>query len=317
MPRDRTAILRSPEFLRHDTGEHPERAARLVVIDRELDRRGLLDGRPELPFAPASDDAIVAVHDPALLGFLAAVADAGGGWITPDTVVRRESLDVARLAAGAGVAMVDALIDGAIDRGMVLARPPGHHATVDEAMGFCLLNTVAIAAARARARGVERIAIIDWDVHHGNGTQDIFYDSGSVLYCSLHQSPLYPGTGATEETGTGEGVGTTLNVPLPPRTGGEVFLAAFHERIAPAIDAFAPGLLLVSAGYDAHRDDPIGGLRLPDESFRALMRDAVAFADRLCDGRLGVVLEGGYDVDALARCVADAIEILDGAAPAG
>ena len=317
MPRDRTAILRSPEFLRHDTGEHPERAARLVAIDREITRRGLLDGRPELPFAPASDDAISAVHDPALLAFLTAVADAGGGWITPDTVVRRESVDVARLAAGAGIAMVDAVVAGEIDRGMVLARPPGHHATADEAMGFCLLNTAAIAAAHALARGIERVAIIDWDVHHGNGTQDIFYDSGSVLYCSLHQSPLYPWTGAAEEAGTGEGVGFTVNVPLPPDTGGEDFLAAFRKRIVPAIDAFVPGLLLVSAGYDAHRDDPIGGMRLTDETFRELMRDTIAIANRSCGGRLGIVLEGGYDVDALARCVADAIEILDNAAPAG
>jgi acetoin utilization deacetylase AcuC-like enzyme len=150
-------------------------------------------------------------------------------------------------------------------------------------------------------------------VHHGNGTQDIFYGSGSVLYCSLHQSPLYPGTGAAAETGTGQGEGTTLNVPLPPGTDGDAFLGAFRERIVPAIEAFAPRLLLVSAGYDAHRDDPISGLELTDETFGDLMRDAIDLADRSCGGRLGVVLEGGYDVNALARCVADAIEILDAA----
>ena len=312
MTRLRSAVLRSPEFFRHDTGEHVERAARLAAIDRELGRRNLLDDRATVYFGAADDEAILRVHTAAHLRGLEEFARAGGGWLDSDTVVRPESMDVARLAAGAATTAVDAILDGSIDRAFILARPPGHHATPDRAMGFCLLNSVAIAAAQAIASGLGRVAILDWDVHHGNGTQDIFYGRSDVLFCSLHQSPLYPGTGSPQETGRGTGVGSTVNVPLPAGTTDDTFLAAFRSRIAPAIVTFRPQLLLISAGYDAHEQDPVGGMRLTDAGFRELMSETVALAERVCDGRLLVVLEGGYDVSALARCVADAIEILDG-----
>ncbi len=310
--RSRTAIIRSTAFLRHDTGEHPERSARIIAVDCELERRRLLGNRPTVPCSPASDEAILRVHTPAMLTHLESVAAAGGAWVDTDTVVRPESVDVARMAAGGAINAVDAIMNGLIDHAFVVARPPGHHATAGRAMGFCLLNSVAIAAAHAIASGLDRVAIIDWDVHHGNGTQDIFYGRADVLYCSLHQSPLYPGTGATRETGAGAGIGYTVNVPMPPGTDDERFLAAFRHDILPAIDRFAPQLLLISAGYDAHGNDPIGGMSLTGEGFETLMREALAIAVLHCQGKVVAVLEGGYESRTLARCVAGAICELDG-----
>jgi acetoin utilization deacetylase AcuC-like enzyme len=203
------------------------------------------------------------------------------------------------------------MLAGTIDRAFVIARPPGHHATAGQSMGFCLLNTVAIPAAHAIDSGLERVAILDWDVHHGNGTQAIFYGRADVLYCSLHQSPLYPGTGAREETGVGPGTGYTLNAPLPPGTDDAAFLDTYRTAIMPAIDRFAPQLLLISAGYDAHADDPIGGMALTDSGFQTLMAEAVALANRRCQGKVLAILEGGYESQVLARCVTDAIGSLD------
>ncbi len=311
-PRSRTAIVRSTAFLRHDTGDHPERSARIIAVDCELERRRLLGNRPAVTCSPVADEEILRVHTSAMLAHLEAVAVSGGAWLDGDTVVRPDSMDVARMAAGGAVNAVNAVISDLIDHAFVIARPPGHHATAERAMGFCLLNSVAIAAAHAIASGLQRVAIIDWDVHHGNGTQDIFYGRDDLLYGSIHQSPLYPGTGAARETGAGEGVGKTINVPLPPGTDDERFLAAFRHDIVPAIDRFAPQLLLISAGYDAHRDDPIGGMALSDEGFQDLMREALALAERHCAGKLLAVMEGGYDARALGRCVADAISLLDG-----
>jgi len=316
--RSRTAILRSTVFLGHDTGDHPERASRIIVIDCELERRKLIrPPRPTIACTPADDEAILRVHAPELLQRLERVTAAGGGWIDPDTVARVDSLDVARVAVGGAINAIEAIVAGRIDRAFLIARPPGHHATRDRAMGFCLLNTVAIAAAHARSRGFERIAILDFDVHHGNGTQDIFYGRSDVLYCSLHQalrpdgSLLFPGTGDARENGTGAGTGYTLNVPLPPGTGDAGFLDALRSQVIPAIDRYAPDLLLLSAGFDAHHDDPLANLEVSDAGFRSVMDEAVATANRHCGGRLLAVLEGGYDAPALAGCVADAISVLD------
>lgn len=311
--RSRTAIVRSSAFLKHDTGNHPERSSRIIAIDCALEQGRLLGGRPSVACTPATDTAILRVHTPALLAHLESVASSGGAWLDSDTVVRPESVDVARMAAGGAINAVDAIVTGEIDRAFVIARPPGHHATADQAMGFCLFNTVAIAAAHAIERGLERVAIIDWDVHHGNGTQDIFYGRADVLYCSLHQSPLYPGTGERGETGAGAGGGYTVNVPLPPGTADERFLSAFRRDIVPAINRYAPQLLVISAGYDAHRDDPVGGMALTDQGFQTLMREAISLAEVHCGSRLLAVLEGGYEPRALARCVTDAVTMLDGA----
>ena len=310
--RQRTAILHDRAFLGHNTRNHVERAARIAAIDRMLEREHLLDDRPVIAWTPATDEAILRVHSATLLDSLKATVASGGAWIDQDTVVRPDSLQLARLAAGGAVCAVDALLEDTIDRAFVIARPPGHHATPDRAMGFCLLNTASIAAAHAIASGAERVAILDWDVHHGNGTQDIFYRRSDVFYASLHESPLFPGTGMEHETGAGDGLGTTLNVPLPAWTGGRTYLDIVRRQVIPALDRFAPGLLIVSAGYDAHADDPLGSLDLTDTDFDALMQEAVTFSSRH-GGKLLAVLEGGYDADALARCVAGAIRVLDGA----
>lgn len=307
----RTVLFRSPAFTQHDTGAHPERPERMLAIECELARRDLLTGRPEVPFARATPDEIARVHDPGLLTTLDAIASGGGGWIDSDTIVRPESVDVARLAAGAGIAAVDTVLADEMTCAFVIARPPGHHATASRSMGFCLLNTAAIAAAHALAAGASKVAILDWDVHHGNGTQDIFYDRADVLYCSLHQSPFYPGTGSRQETGRGAGAGTTLNIPLRARSGDTQYRAHLEQTIGPAISAFAPDLLLISAGYDAHADDPLGGMTVTDAGFQAIAKFALGLARTDCQGRVIAILEGGYDSQALARCVADAIAAFD------
>ncbi len=220
---------------------------------------------------------------------------------------------MATLAAGAAIAAVDAALDGLAPRSLALVRPPGHHATPTRGMGFCLINSVAVAAAHALARGLERVLIIDWDVHHGNGTQDAFVESDRILYCSVHQSPLYPGTGAASERGRGRGEGFTLNIPLPPGQGDDVYRRAFDDRLLPAARAYRPELVLVSAGFDAHRADPLAGMRLTEAGFADLARRADDLADGCAGGRLVAVLEGGYDPDALARSVATVLRVLDGA----
>ncbi len=309
MPPALTAILRDDAFAGHDTGMHPENPQRYRAILAALDDAGLLDDERDLPHQPASDEAILRVHTADHLHLLTAIAEQGGGWIDADTMVAPDSLDAARRAAGAAIAATDAALDGR--RAVALGRPPGHHATANQAMGFCLLNSIAIAAAHARQRGAERIAIVDWDVHHGNGTQDIFYDVAEVWYASIHQSPLYPGTGDPNETGRGSGAGTTRNCPLPPGSGDREWLAAFDARVTPFIEASRPDLILLSAGFDAHRDDPIGGCQVTDDGFAALVAHTRDLADRLCGGRLAVVLEGGYDPEALGRCVVRTVRELD------
>ena len=312
-----TLVFRHPAFAGHDTRPHPENPDRIRAIEAELARRNLLADRPEPVWAPAMEEQITRVHDPALLTTLEKITRVGGGWIDADTTVLPDSLAAARLAAGAGVAAVDAIRASNAKTAFVLGRPPGHHATADRAMGFCLLNTIAIAAAHARATGFARVAIIDWDVHHGNGTQDIFYDRDDVLFCSVHRHgwPFFPGTGDADERGRGPGQGFTLNVPLAAGAGDADVCAALAEHIAPAVERFRPELILLSAGYDAHVVDPLGGLAVTDEGFRALAKATKGLADRLCGGRLIAVLEGGYHPQALARGVADTVEILDGVAP--
>ena len=306
----RTVLFHSPAFQGHHTGTHPENPWRMVAIDRELNARGLLANRPDAGFTLASREAISRIHDPYLIDDLEATGGRAG-WIDADTMAGPDSFEVARLAAGAAIAAVDAVKEGPSRRAFVIARPPGHHATPTRSMGFCLLNSVAIAAAHALHHGLRRVAILDWDVHHGNGTQDAFYERSDVLFVSLHRAPFYPGTGASSETGTGAGEGFTLNIPLRAGTGDTTYLHTMHSLVVPAIDAFAPDLLLVSAGYDAHVDDPLGGMAVTESGFQAFTRVALDLANRLCGGRLVLILEGGYDPPALARCVADAVELMD------
>lgn len=308
-----TRLYHHPAFAGHDTTPHPENPSRVIAIDAELQRRGLLHDRPSPVWEPASDEQILRVHDARLLSSLEQLVASGGGAIDPDTIIFPDSLDVARLAAGAGIHAIESIAAGEAATAVVLARPPGHHATKDRSMGFCLLNTVAITAAHALARGFKRVAIIDWDVHHGNGTQDIFYDRADVFFCSSHRYDryFYPGTGGITERGTGAGTGFTLNVPLSIGDGDRAITAAMEQRILPAVRSYQPDLLLVSAGFDAHIEDPLGGLRVTDEGFHTLAMRTRDLSRELTGGRLVAVLEGGYHLVASARCVGDMIEVLD------
>jgi len=308
-----TALYRSPEFARHDEPSHVENQRRLIAIDEALQANGLLDGRPAPRFDRATFEQLARVHEPGYLEGLERAAERGGGWIDSDTYVGPDSARVAALAAGAATAAVEAALNGSLPRSFVLARPPGHHARPMTGMGFCLFDTIAVGAAEALARGVERIAIVDWDVHHGNGTQEIFYDTDQVFFTSIHQWPLYPGTGSAGETGVGAGEGFTLDIPLAAGAGNAEYLQVFDEQILPTLRAYEPELVLVSAGYDCHRDDPLGGMRLDEEGFAEMTRRVVDLAEATAQGRIVLVLEGGYDPPALARSVVRTIGVLDGA----
>jgi len=240
------------------------------------------------------------------------VSDSGGGHMDPDTYVSAGSYEIACLAAGGVVRATDAVVEGEVLRAFAAVRPPGHHATDQHSMGFCLFNNVALAAKRALSRGISRILIVDWDVHHGNGTQDIFYDDGRVLYVSVHQGGIYPGTGTIPETGRGAGVGTTMNVPLPDGAGDEAFLRFGKDLLAPVARRFRPELILVSAGYDAHYQDPLAELEVTTAGFSALAQQVVALADELCRGRVVACLEGGYHLDALGASVAATVAAFRG-----
>ena len=309
--RERAALFRSATFYEHDTGAHPENASRLAAIDDALERQNLLSGRPDIPFSEAPNDALARVHDPRYIAGVREFAVRGGGWLDADTPVGPNSVDIAALAAGASIAAVDAALDGRAKRGFVLGRPPGHHATPTRGMGFCIFNTVAVAAAHALNRGLDRVMIVDWDVHHGNGTQDAFYESDQVLFCSIHQWPLYPGTGAGSERGAGRGVGYTINVPLAAGADDVAYANTFDQVILPAADDFRPQLVLISAGFDAHADDPLGGMRVSDQGFGELARRVVDIAETHGGGRVIAILEGGYDPPALAASVVATLAALD------
>jgi acetoin utilization deacetylase AcuC-like enzyme len=322
--RARAALFRSLRFRDHDTYSppsptppeggvsHPENAGRLIAIDGALERLDLLRDRPEIPFLTASDDALTRVHDPRYIAGVREFAAQGGGWLDGDTFVGPQSVEIAALAAGAGIAAVDTALDGQARHGFVLPRPPGHHATPARGMGFCLFNTIAIAAAHALNRGLERILIVDWDVHHGNGTQDAFYDTDAVLFISMHQSPLYPGSGAASERGAGRGDGYTINLPLPAGCDDRAYADVFDRVILPAANAYRPRFVLVSAGFDAHANDPLANMRLSDQGFAELARRVVQIGDDHASGRVVAVLEGGYDPEALAASVVATLAVLDG-----
>jgi len=273
---------------------------RLKAVHDAIDRAHLHEALTmvEAPMAPI--EAIAGVHTPDLVAKIQQVSAAGGGRIDPDTVAAPASFDAARHAAGAGLESVRRLQSGEADTAFCAVRPPGHHATKFESMGFCLFNNVAVTAT-ALADAGERVVIIDYDAHHGNGTQDIFYADPRVMFVSFHQWPCYPGTGRIDEAGQGEAVGTTINVPLPPRATGDVYNQAWDRHVAPAIDAFAPTWVLVSAGFDAHRSDPITDMGLTAGDYAVLTARVLEFAPAQ---RRIVFLEGGYDLGALTETAA-------------
>ncbi len=309
------AVVYDDTFLLHDYPGHPETAARLRAITDRLATDPALRGLPATPAPDADVEMLRAVHTDRHIAGIEHAARGGGGWLDGDTYCTPQSYDVALRAAGAAMRVTEMVMGGESRSAFALVRPPGHHATPSQAMGFCLFNNAAVAARAAqRLHGAERVAIVDIDVHHGNGTQDVFYDDASVLYCSLHQWPLYPGTGRAAETGTARAEGTTVNVPLPPGTGAEQWLAAFETRVATALVAHRPDLIVVSAGYDAHAADPLAELRLATETYAQVAARLAEIAGELCGGRTVWVLEGGYDLDALATSVGATLQALEAAA---
>ena len=304
-------LVATPAEDHHDPGAgHPERAARLLAAMAGLDDVPDRDAIVRLPPRLASPAELSVVHDPGYLEALADLCAAGGGALDPDTAVSPGSWETARTTAGAGLAAIEALQGNGGQAAIVLGRPPGHHATRDGGMGFCLINNIAVSAGTLAAAG-ERVVILDWDVHHGNGTQDIFWSDPRVLYLSIHQWPLYPGTGRSDDRGSGQGQGATINLPLPAGGTGDVYLSLFDEVIGPSIERFAPTWILISAGFDAHRDDPLADMQLTAGDFADLTARVAGLAP---PGRLALFLEGGYDLPALRKSVGACAARLVGAA---
>ncbi len=307
-------LISSPRFVDHRTPDgHPERPARAEVMARVAARWAAGGGRTAVP-EPVADEALARVHDGRYLADVAATAGRRAR-LDPDTWTSPDSVAVARLAAGAALAAVDHALDRGAP-GLAFVRPPGHHAERARAMGFCLYNNAAAAAAHALARGLERVAVVDYDVHHGNGVQWIFYDDPRVLYVSTHQHPFYPGTGAADDVGRGAGAGTTVNAPLAAGAGDADLDRVFRDVVMPILGAYAPDAVVLSAGFDAHAADPLGGMRLTAEGYATLTRRLWAFAAGRCAGRLAVVTEGGYDLRALEDCLDGTLEVCAADPPA-
>ena len=295
------AIHYDAAYERHDTGpHHPESAERYRVLRAAL--AGLPEEFPRLPGRRASVQDILLAHEHYYHDLVYRDVESFAHQLrTGDTAICEESYDVALEACGAVLGAADAVMRGEVSSAFCAVRPPGHHATADRGMGFCIFNHVAIAARHLQQRhGLNRVAIIDWDVHHGNGTEAIFIEDPSVFYLSLHEEHIYPFTGAASERGRGAGEGTNLNIPLPHASDGKIALAEWDQQITPAIDAFRPDFLLVSAGFDSRVDDPIGGLRWTDETFATMTQRCVELAEKWCGGRIVSVLEGGYNPAGLA-----------------
>ncbi len=313
-----TAIISGPVFQAHDTGRHPENASRVAALDKMA--TGLL-AAPESKFiklepTPASLEQIEAVHNQGYVSRLKRYCEQGGGQLDMNTLVSSRSFEVATYAVGGLISGVKAVLDGEAANAFGLVRPPGHHAVAREALGFCLFNNVAIAARYLLdVCRLERILIVDWDVHHGNGTQDIFYDDPRVLFFSSHQAGIYPGSGSLWEVGQGRGKGFNLNLPLPGGSGDAIFEYAYESILEPIAARFKPEFVLVSAGYDGHWRDPLAGLNLSTAGYARLTGRIKQIADSYCQGRLALTLEGGYDLTALTASVEATLKVLAGATP--
>jgi acetoin utilization deacetylase AcuC-like enzyme len=311
----RAAIIRDPLCLLHTNGPgHPESRERLEAIDRMLASFPERDRLEEMPAREASFEELARVHRPEYIHSIEATRQRPFTMLDPDTGAGPESYAAALRAAGGVLRAVDAVLEGGLGGAFALIRPPGHHAEADRAMGFCLFNNVAVAASYALERqGLKRVLIVDWDVHHGNGTMHAFYDRPEVLYFSVHQYPHYPGSGSVQEIGRGRGAGYTVNVPLPGGQGDADYLAVFHQVLLPVARQFSPELILVSAGFDAHQEDPLADMRLSSAGFGDLAAVLRGLAAERCPGRLALALEGGYQLEALTEGVAAVLtELLDG-----
>lgn len=311
-----TGFVCHADYLEHDTGAwHCESATRLKGIVDGIKKSGLARKLVELDMEPARVDQIEKIHSRAYIEHVNRLCESGGGYLDGDTPVCARSYKVALLAAGGAISAARAVTGREVTNAFCTVRPPGHHAEHDHGMGFCLFNNVAIAARFLRdEQRLGKVAIIDWDVHHGNGTQCAFYADPTVFFASIHQYPFYPGTGSERETGEGAGRGYTLNVPLRGGSGDKEYLAAFDGTIIPAVRKFSPDFILVSAGFDAHVADPIGGMNVTTEGFGRMTEKVKSLAEDACAGRLVSVLEGGYDLDALAESVVAHVSVLLGEA---
>ncbi|MGQ9586320.1 MAG: histone deacetylase family protein [Anaerolineae bacterium] len=299
-----TGYVYDPIFLEHDLRGHPENRERLRQIMEALEGHGVLRDMVQVPAVPVSLERLQRVHSPAYVEQVRRISERGGGSLDPDTYVSRRSYEAALAAAGGLVALTEAVLAGELENGFALVRPPGHHAERDEGMGFCLFNNVAVAALAAlEEHRLERVLIVDFDVHHGNATQNTFYRDPRVLYFSTHQYPYYPGTGHWREIGEGPGQGYTVNVPLSAGVGDEGYQAIFDELLFPLAERYQPELILVSAGYDAHWNDPLAGMLLSVSGYAHLARTLVALAQEVCGGRLVFTLEGGYHLQVLREGV--------------
>ena len=308
-----TLLYTHPSSFAHETGSHPENAGRIRAIEAALDGASL-SGLVAVEPPRATQEQLARVHDPDHLASLAAFCAGGGGMIDLDTVASQGSWEAALRAAGAACDALERMLAGEDSSAFCALRPPGHHAETDKAMGFCLVNQVAVAAAHACSRGAERVLVFDWDVHHGNGTEAIFKDSSSVLYASVHGWPLYPGTGDIGYTGEGEGEGYTVNMPVPNGSGDELFTALAEHVVAPIVREFEPGLVAISAGFDAHREDPLASCEVTEAGFRSMAAQLADVAAHVGAPVL-VCLEGGYDLGALGRSVVAMLEGLADPAP--
>lgn len=309
----RVGIVTHPAYLEHDMGPgHPESPERLRAILAKLESSGTMSKLTRIDPRKAANEWITRIHDPAYVQRLEDKAPSSGyASLDPDTSMSPGSLAAAYLAAGGAMAAVDAIMDNQVDQVFCAIRPPGHHAEANRAMGFCLFNNVAIAARYIQERhGLKRVMIVDWDVHHGNGTQHVFEGDPSILFFSTHQFPHYPGTGSEKERGQGKGEGATINVPMHGGQGIDDYREVFQKVLVPAADAFKPEFVLISAGFDAHQDDPLASMNITDEGYGELTRMVAEIANTHCYGRIVACLEGGYDLRALAASVDQHISVL-------
>ncbi len=308
-----TAYVYDPVFLEHDRPGHVERRERLSATMHLLAQKELLGKLVEVQATLVPMEHLLTVHHEDYVKRAKEVAEGGGGNLDSDTYLNGRSYEVALTAAGGMLNLVDAILDGKADNGFALVRPPGHHALPGRGMGFCLFNNVAVGAAYAlNHKGLSRVLIADFDLHHGNGTQEAFYSTDQVLYFSTHQYPYYPGTGHWSEIGVGQGEGFSVNVPLPPGVGDEGYERLFDEILYPVAERFRPELILVSAGYDAHWADPLGMMQLSSTGYGHLTETLKQIADEVCNGRLALTLEGGYDLEALSHSIAATLQTLMG-----